>query len=350
MKNIINILVDYKGYFGSKQRSLVYRSGMDLDLISKNFNKYGYETKINKYSEIDFQKNNYKDSLFIYTSQEDLGQHYKSYIEDVVLGLELQGAVLIPTYKFLKSHDNKVFMEIVRNGSNFNLIKNIKSYHFGSLEDLQNSSINFEFPVVIKNYAGAMSKGVFLANSKTELYKIAQKASRSKHYFSEFKDSLRPLRHKGYIKEAKYRNKFIVQQFIPNLKNDWKVLIYGDKYYILYRGVRKNDFRASGSGKFIFDNDNLIPDGLFDFAENVFNFFNVPNASFDVCYDGNNFYLTEFQFVYFGTTTLEKNNCFYVKDNDNKWVKKIEPSELEKVYVDSIINYLNKNKLNRINN
>lgn len=323
---------------------------MDLKLITSYFEKFGYETKIYNFSQIDFRKNNYKNCLFIYTSQEDLGQHYKSYIEDVVLGLELQGAILIPSYNLLKAHDNKVFMEIIRNGLNNNLVNNIKSYHFGSLEELKNSSINFDYPVVIKKYAGSMSKGVFLANSEDDLHKKARKVCRSVHFFSDFKDLLRPIRHNGYIEESRFRNKFIVQQFIPNLKNDWKVLIYGNRFYILYRGVRDNDFRASGSGKFIFDNDNLIPDGLFNFAEKAFNSFNVPNASFDICYDGSNYYLTEFQFIYFGTTTLEKNNCYYIKDNNNKWVKIIEQIELEKVYVDSIINYLNKNRLNRINN
>jgi len=345
VKALIHILVDYKGYFGSKQKSTVYRGGMDLDLISKYFNKYGYDTKIHKFSEIDFRKNNYKDCLFIYTSQEDFGHHYKNYIDDVLFGLELHGAILIPDYKFLKAHNNKVFMEILRKSEQNDSLNNLDSFHFGCIEELMKYKDTIEYPIVIKKSTGAMSKGVYLANSWNELILYAKKASRSNHLFSELKDKIRAIRHNGYIKESKYRNQFVLQEFIPNLKNDWKVLIYGDKYYILYRGIRNNDFRASGSGKFIFDNESLIPSGIFDYAQSIFDKLNVPMASFDICYDGKSFYLIEFQFVYFGTTTLEKNDCYYIKDNNNEWIKRVEHSELELVYVDSIINYINNNKL-----
>jgi len=50
-----------------------------------------------------------------------------------------------------------------------------------------------------------------------------------------------------------HRSKFIVQEFIPDLSNDWKVLVFWDKYYVLRRKNRPNDFRASGSGLFSFD-------------------------------------------------------------------------------------------------
>ena len=56
------------------------------------------------------------------------------------------------------------------------------------------------------------------------------------------------LRHKNYVRESWNRGKIVVQEFIPGLKNDYKVLIFGSKYYVLYRRVREGDFRASGQG------------------------------------------------------------------------------------------------------
>ena len=68
--------------------------------------------------------------------------------------------------------------------------------------------------------------------------------------------------------------------------------------------VRDNDFRASGSHKFIFKED--IPDGILDFAKLIFDILNVPNLSIDVAFDGNKFHLLEFQAIYYGITTIVK--------------------------------------------
>ena len=115
-------------------------------------------------------------------------------------------------------------------------------------------------------------------------------------------------------------------------------------YYILYRGVRDNDFRASGSGNFIFKEE--IPNGILDFAEEVFEYLDVPNLSIDVGYDGNNFYLFEFQALYFGTTTIEK-SPFYFTKKDSTWSIQREKSELEKEYVNSIVNYIERIELKK---
>src|SRR5690606_8893478 len=45
---------------------------------------------------------------------------------------------------------------------------------------------------------------------------------------------------------------YVQQQFVPNLKCDYKALVFMDKVFLLKRGTRKDDFRASGSGIFSF--------------------------------------------------------------------------------------------------
>ena len=337
--NKIYILTDYKNIFGSKHNATPYRSGMDKDLLKKYFEIYEFEAIFLKYSDINFRKMNLKDQYVLYTSSEDIGGLYKNYIEDIIYGLHIQGAKIIPDYKYLKAHNNKVFMEILRDLTINDDINFIQSHYFGTLEELTNNINKIEFPVVIKSAAGAMSRGVYFANNKNELIKNAKKISRSKYIFDELWDLGRAIKHKGYIKESKYRNKFIVQNFIPNLKNDWKILIYGDRYYILYRGVRDNDFRASGSGKFIFTDD--IPNGILDYAKQIFDILNVPNLSIDIAFDGNKFYLLEFQAIYYGTTTIEKSS-FYFKNINNSWEIIKEKPILEKIYVESILNFINK--------
>ena len=64
-----------------------------------------------------------------------------------------------------------------------------------------------------------------------------------------------------------------------------------------------DDFRASGSGNFNYDK--VLPDGLLNFCNEIYKEFNIPSLSLDIAYDGNQYYLIEFQAVYFGTYTLE---------------------------------------------
>jgi hypothetical protein len=326
MKKIF-ILTDYKEHFGSKH-----------NLLQKYFAEYDYETVFLNFAKVDF-KENWKDKIVLYTSQEDHNYHYKSYIEDIIYGLELAGAIVIPKFKYLRANNNKVFMEILRDQLPLETAKTISSNHYGSLEELKNDINNIEFPVVLKTAAGAMSTGVSLANSKNELLKNAKNISRTKDIKNELWDLVRSIKHKGYIRESKYRSKFVIQNLIRNFTNDFKIIVYNNRFYFLYRDVRKDDFRASGSGKFYFKKE--YPKGMLDFADKIFQSFDCPNISIDVCFDGENFHLIEFQFIYFGTTTIDKSEFYYKKKN-NKFLLVKEKSILEKVYVESIVKYLEK--------
>lgn len=81
---------------------------------------------------------------------------------------------LIPDYKYLKAHNNKVFMEILRDLTINDKLNFIQSHYFGTLEELINNINNIKFPVVIKSAAGAMSRGVYIANNRNELIKNAK--------------------------------------------------------------------------------------------------------------------------------------------------------------------------------
>jgi len=334
----IYLLVDYLDRFGSKHNDFPYRSGMDKSKLRQYFSEYGFEAIFVPFSEVDFRKNEFKDQYVLYTSQEDPGYYYKNYIEDIIYGLELSGARVIPSFKYLRANNNKVFMEILRDQLELPSVKNLKSYHFGTLEECLKKADLFEYPVVIKGATGAMSRNVMLARSKDELIKKVKKLSRTKNYKEELKEIIRKFKYEGYKKQSKYRNKFIIQNFIPDLQNDWKLLVYGKKCYALYRCNRKDDFRASGSGIFNFKKE--LPKNLLNFAYSIKKFFKVPHISLDIAFDDKNFYLIEFQVVYFGTTTIVK-SPFYFELDKNKWKFKKETSILEKVYVESIIEYLN---------
>jgi len=183
-----------------------------------------------------------------------------------------------------------------------------------------------------------MSRGVSKAETLAELIRNAKAISSSKDFWHDLKEKLREIKYfKKFARESFYREKFIVQNLVEGLSNDWKVLVYGNRCYALYRGVRDGDFRASGSGKFIFKDD--LPSGMLDFAFEIKNYFDVPHISLDIGFDGKNFHLIEFQFIYFGTTTIEK-APFYFEKQSNEWVLCHSSSDLEVEYVKSIVEYL----------
>lgn len=337
----ILIITDYKGYFGSKQNSLQYRSGMDIGVITKHLEDNGFQVQVLEMTSIQFVMDEIIQDrpIVLYQSAEDLNGHYKSFIEDVIYDLERRDLVVLPKFDYLKAHHNKVAMELFRLRINSEELISISSSVFGTLEEAMNKKNEFLYPVVVKTFAGCKSRGVYLAKNEGELKKYVKKISKSKSFLKDLKDFLRFFKYKfHYKKESTYRKKFIVQNLIPNLKDDWKVLVYDNRCYVLNRSVLQNDFRASGSGKFKFVTD--LPEGLLDFSYKMKTIFDVPHVSLDIAYDGNRFHLLEFQCVLFGTTTLEKSEFFFERDESSSWKRVDEKPDLEKVYVSSIVNYL----------
>lgn len=331
----IFVIWDYQFRFGSKYFDNPYRSGMDKNLLKDAFLSYGFNLQYKNMSD-DNIENLLKDQYVLYTSQEDPGYCYKSFIEDRIYGLELSGAKVIPSYKYLRANNNKVMMEILRKlylPEKYQL----KSMIFGTYEEFIMQKNNIIFPCVVKTAEGAVSKGVFLAKNGKQLLKIVKKVSRTPFLYYEFYDYIRKIIHKGYRRESLYRKKFIIQEFVPGLKNDWKVLVFWDKYYVLRRSNRPNGFRASGSGLFSFDEK--VDIRLLEAAKEIRQYFDVPMMSLDLAISGDKVILLEFQFLYFGTSTLEKSPYYYIENNEN-WEQIFEKSILENTYAYSIVSYI----------
>ena len=192
----ITVLHDYKGNFESKYTAIPYRSGFDKELLKKYFLNYGINIDYKNFSDIDFINDNYLGKYFIYTSSEDQDGFYKTYIDDIIYGLSLAGAIVLPDYKFLKAHHNKVFMEVLRSQSKLNQIKNLRSEHFGTIEEFNRKVKYFSFPFVIKPSEGSMSRGVSLISGVKMLKKV-KKISKSRNILLDIKDFLRTFIHKG---------------------------------------------------------------------------------------------------------------------------------------------------------
>jgi hypothetical protein len=342
----IYLLTDYKNRFGSRHFDKPYRSGFDQQVLAKYFSQHNINPKFINLSDVNFRTGDYQDKCFLYTSSEDEGYFYKSYIEDIVLGLQLAGARVIPDFKYLRANNNKVFMEILRDQLADPAHKNIAARGFGTYEEFSRQQADKEVPRVVKSAEGASGKNVYLASDKNMLVKLVKKVSRTKDIFYELWDLGRSFKHKGYQRDSRYRRKFIVQDFIPGLQNDWKMYVFGQRYYIFYRPIfKKRVFKASGGGydNYYYGTRAPQPAGIFDFARSVYEGLKVPHVSLDIGYDGKSFYLFEFQCLYFGTAGILYSDAYYTFDK-NIWQPHPEKFEPEKVYADSIAYYLDYSK------
>ena len=339
------LLTDYKGRFGSRHNDTPYRSGMNRDLLSKTFLDLGYKSDFIPFSHVNPGDGRWKGKDVLYTSAEDSGLVYKQYIEDIVLALTYSGANVIPRFEFLRANNNKVFMELLRDLLSPDMRGNIVSSHFGTLEEFASSDADPEYPVIIKGFWGAMGKNVFLARNIDELkHIIRRKISTRVSLKLRIKEYLRQIKHEGYQRDSFYRGRFIIQKFIPGLKNDWKVYFFGNKAYIFNRPVfPKREFRASGGGydNYRYGTEASAPDGLLDFGWQIFRELRVPNISMDIAWDGDRFYMLEFQCVYFGTAGILKrySSVCFLKEG-TEWSVADNEGGIEKAYAESIVWFL----------
>ena len=332
----IAIITDYLGRLGSKQKSKRYRQGMDIALIEKllmnrniQVHFYSFHTclKLLKEKEIHY---------ILYNSSEDPGEHYKSFIEDQIRSLSLSHHTCIPNELFLRAHNNKVFMEMLRIHYQFKDSALFASQFAATIAEF--SKLNLNYPIIMKGASGALSRNVQLIQNKKEGIRTFNKMVPKVALTHRVKELIRRIRHgNNYSHEAIRRGKVVLQNYIPNILFDWKVLIYFDTVYVLKRNNRPNDFRASGSGLFSYEEN--ISHEILDLAWETRKKLNVPHLSLDIAMTKTQPIIFEFQVLGFGTKTMEF-APFYFKKVGEKWSLNRDKKELEEVYVASLVSYL----------
>ena len=350
MRRLI-ILTDEKGEFLVSKADTRNFTSMNVDQVRSWFRGNGYEVEVCKFSELDTDAD-YNSVCILYQTSEAPGTFYKRYIEDIVFFLEEQGAITIPGHKYLKAHHDKVFMELIRKRFSDKSLKTVNNVCYGSWVDALN--YNGRFPVVIKQASGSGSKGVYLAKNRREFIKYSRKAGRliiasglSDLIVTFFKNTAKnaikliyPSR-SGYVQynTDPVSNPIVVQDFIPGLRGDYKVLFFGGRFYCLYRANRVNDFRASGSGIF-----HSVPDeeqeGLLDFARRLTFEIDFPIIGMDIGFDGTTYHLIEFQMIHIGTSTMQRAQ-FWHEYHDGKWERYIGTSILEDEFARSVHEHIN---------
>lgn len=316
MKKML-IIKDLKNWFWVTFPDWTTPVSLDVEHIIHYFEKTGYQIELTSYMEFDFSKN-YSGYVVLYTSAEDYCGGSKDFMEDVLVHLMNQGAVLLPEFKYFRAHHNKVMMEILRDEFKEEKLRTIHSRVWSSYEQFKEASFT-QYPIIVKRAGGAGGTGVFLARDEKELHKYAEKVSRMTNLLQFYCLSCRNIRKRLHGREPFliHNSKFLTQNYIPGLDGDYKVLVFGTHYFVLHRLNRKDDFRASGSGAFTHEEDDKI-EMILDFAKLCTQEIKAPWLSLDICHDGTACHLIEFQCITFGFKAMSLSEHHYVQ-KDGHW-------------------------------
>lgn len=214
-------------------------------------------------------------------------------------------------------------------------MQNIESKSFGTYEEYCKCGyLEKKESFVIKPGSGTRSRGVSLLKTVADKRNVPYEISRS-FTFDNVKLFLSKIRTgKPFTPMSNNRKKFVVQTFVSGLEGDYRVLVYGKKYYVVFRKNRTNDFTASGSGKLDF---NIVPPaGLLEFSKVIYQKFDTPFVSLDIGHKNGNFYLFEFQCLNLGQYTLEKSEFCYLEYEDGTWKKVKELPDLEREIAETV--------------
>ena len=349
------ILTTWSGFFATKLVGTAdsnTRTTMDPKRLSSLFAAEGFEVTVTDIAGFD-PSADYQGVFCVYCSSEDNGAFYRGYIGDALVILKEKGAELIPSYPWFRAHSNKVLQEMLRRSFRDERLKSPKSLWLGDLKELDRALPEVTYPAVVKLSGGSGSRGVALAKNEAELKELA--ARMMDHHYRDFEDTLyleSGLMAKRILRRVTGRrvgeetilphmetNKVVIQEFIPSLSGDYKVLYFLDRYFVLRRANREGDFRASGSGRFSYPLRTEEVADVLDLAEAAAAEIGMPMMSLDIGKSPERCCLIEFQCVYFGPYTLQFAPHCFLRENGT-WTKREGTFDLEEEYVRAVTGYI----------
>lgn len=344
MSRRILILTDGGGDFLVSMEDCVHFTSMNVSKMRRLFEDAGCEVTVSSFGALDLNQD-FHGEYVLYQTSEKRGPFYKRYIEDVVSHLDRRGAVLLPKFAYLQAHHDKCRMELLRHEFRNPELRTLQAWCFGSEEEALDG-MPAAFPLVLKQTDGSGSEGVYLARNAEEYRQAVRAISRvaigpsagavARAGLKQFiRAGLSPLVRRFRLNDPPIRRPVVVQKFLPGLAGDYKVVVFGNKYYILYRKNRTGDFRASGGGK-LFVVPEAEREGLLEFARKAAAEIDFPIVGLDIAFDGTRYHLFEFQMIHLGPYTLQASE-FWHEYRDGRWVQFNGKSDLEVEFCRSLL-------------
>lgn len=241
------------------------------------------------------------------------------FAKQLLLSLELSGKRVYPNIRSCQFYDDKIGQKYLLESLKLPLVK---SYVFFYKQDAIRWINEAVFPKVFKLKGGAGSSNVMLVKSKLQALRLVRKSFNSgfspsnrmenlKNRISRFNNnrSFASFLHvlKGIIRllypssHSRFRNRekayVFFQDFIPDNDSDIRVVVIGNRAFAIKRQVRKNDFRASGSGIKIYNPEN-IPYNYIQLAFDLNNKLKMQSVAFDFIKGPNGILLLEISYCW----------------------------------------------------
>ena len=280
------------------------------DFFSKHWIAYCEENKLNYILVNAYSNNIIKDlddiDLFLW-HHSNYDHRDALFAKQLLFSLVKKGIRVFPDFNTNWHFDDKVGQKYLLEAINVPLIP---SYVFYTKKEALQWVSETDFPKVFKLRGGSGSSNVKLIRSKDDAKKIINKAFGSgfeqfdrithlKYRIGNFKSGKEGFSAviKGLIRlfiGSKYSNNsprekgyVYFQDFIPNNDSDIRVIVIGDKAFAIKRMVRKNDFRASGSGHLVYSKESINIECI-KIAFDVNKKLGSQCTAFDFVFDHNN--------------------------------------------------------------
>jgi len=260
------------------------------------------------------------------------------FARQLAYSLEKAGKVVFPNSSTCWHYDDKVGQKYLLEALGLPFVPTYVFYDkFSALSWIKHVA----FPKVFKLSGGAGASNVQLAPTSKKAHQLINKSFGrgfpAVNRFSKFKDYYEAWsRHKTkesfwiFLKSAirifipsvfermKGREKGYAyfQDFIPNNDSDIRVITVGDKAFAIKRMTRDGDFRASGSGKILYEKDS-IDERCVQIALTASKAMQTQCTAYDFVFDNNNSPLIiEISYAFLMTAYDE---CEGYWDNNMEW-------------------------------
>ncbi len=342
MKPQLILLTTHNSFFGQLRKPWMSMNTKEITA------KLGETFSIRElpFRQIPYEAINLKDALIFYTFSQK--EHLREFIKDNVYNLSKSNTV-IPSYDMLLCHENKGYQEILKNELG---LSDMQTLYLSSRKDINEFEI--EFPIVLKTVTGSNGKGVFLVRDKAELSAKIKNLTKSIGFLTHLDLMRRAFfrmkkKHIGYDKYDNFEDlrnykdylshdlRFILQPFIQGLSFDYRVIIFGNHYYVSKRMIPTGDFKASGAKLFTFESN--TSDELLSYTRNIYRKLDTPFLSLDIGESEGKFYLFEFQALHFGVNAVVRNKGYYLEE-DKGWRFVSEKIPVEQEIADGLMFYL----------
>jgi glutathione synthase/RimK-type ligase-like ATP-grasp enzyme len=266
---------------------------------------------------------NYKDKLFA---------------KELIYSIEKMGIKVFPDFNTTWHFDDKVGQKYLLEALGAPLVPCCVFYEKReALEWIEHA----HFPLVFKLRSGAGSANVQLISTRQDAVHIIDKAFGSGfaqfNRYGNLKEKIRKYREgkgsllavfKGLIRvfvsteyskmAAREKGYVYFQDFIPSNDFDIRIIVIGGKAFGIKRFIRKNDFRASGSGNIIYDK-NEIDERCVKIAFDVNKKIQSQCIAYDFVFDEHNTPLI--LEISYGFTPSPYDACEGYWDKDIEWHK-----------------------------